>query len=194
MVDLDRVIDGRGTQPGDSIIGIASSGIHSNGLTMARKVLLRDDLRGPRDEFQGRTVLQELITPTDIYVQEAISLIADHDVQAFVNITGDGLLNLNRINCPGVGFVLDNLPFPYPVFNMIQEVGEISDATMYQTFNMGVGFCAIVPAEQESSALEVLQSKGKLASVIGHVIEDPYKSVFIPRLSLIGQGKRFSKT
>ena len=123
-VPLDRILVGQDVRPGDAIIGIASNGIHSNGLTLARKVLLETsglDLHSdPRG--LGHSLGDELLKPTHIYVREAVELLARGvPVRAFVHITSDGLLNIPRVEADGVGFVIDNLlPIP-PIFDLIQD-------------------------------------------------------------------------
>src|SRR5262249_41195529 len=148
IVPLDRVIIGAQVTPGDVILGVRSSGVHSNGLTLARKALfevggLKPDQHVPR---LGTTVGEELLRPTDIYVRPIMDLLNTQRVpiRALVHITGDGFLNLARIKA-AVGFELDGLPEPQPIFGLIQELGHVPGTEMYQVFNMGIGFCVIVP-------------------------------------------------
>ena len=195
LVPLDRVIIGRDLAPGDVVIGIGSNGIHSNGLTLARRAFFE---RGGFDVghvFPELGVLlgEELLRPTWIYVPEALDIIARvPTVKALVNITGDGLLNLPRVAAP-VGFEIDNLPPPPPVFRLIQQYGEIDDAEMYEVYNMGVGFCVLAAERDCAQILKILQHHRRPARVIGHVIADDSKSVHIPAAGLIGKGKRFRR-
>ncbi|MCD6522973.1 MAG: phosphoribosylformylglycinamidine cyclo-ligase [Candidatus Diapherotrites archaeon] len=139
IVGVGEEITGRRISEGDVLIGLESSGIHSNGLTLARKVL---------DDWS------ELIEPTRIYVKPIMELIKQCDVKGLANITGGGMLNLLRLGC---GFEITNLAEPQKVFLDIQEAGHISDEEMYKTFNMGVGFCVVVPKTSVDTALDVLK-------------------------------------
>ena len=171
-VDLDAVNVGAAVQPGDSILGIASSGIHSNGLTLARRVFFESAGLGPGDHADGlgETVGEALLRPTHIYVREALDLLASEvPVHALAHITGDGFLNLTRIEA-SVGMRLDALPAPPAVFAVLRRLGAIEDAEMYRVFNMGIGFCAIVPAAHEARALEILGACGKACRRIGTVV------------------------
>jgi phosphoribosylformylglycinamidine cyclo-ligase len=136
-VPLDRIIVGQDIQPGDVLIGLASSGIHSNGLTLARRVLLMSEgLPIDRDLPElGRTLGEELLTPTRIYVREISAMLdAELPIKALLHITGDGLLNLRRVQAE-MGFMIEYLPEPQPIFGLIQERGRVSEAEMYQVFN-----------------------------------------------------------
>ena len=139
LVPLDRIITGRDLTPGDAVIGIASNGIHSNGLTLARRAFFERAEIGLDHVFPelGVPLGQELLRPTPIYVPEALDIFKQvPTVKALVNITGDGLLNLPRV-AARVGFELDNLP-PIPtIFRLIQRSGEVDDTEMYEVFNMG---------------------------------------------------------
>ncbi|HKS88771.1 MAG TPA: phosphoribosylformylglycinamidine cyclo-ligase [Stellaceae bacterium] len=192
-VPLDRIIVGRDIVPGDAVIGIASDGIHSNGFTLARRVLFRDAALSP-DHVPaelGHSLGEELLRPTPIYVQEILELIERVPVlKALVHITGDGLLNLPRVAAE-VGFVLDDLPPPPPIFRLIEELGDVARAEMFEVFNMGVGFCIVVPAADADATLAILARHGRRATVIGHAVADPEKSVHLPQHNLIGSGKRF---
>ncbi len=188
-VALDAVNTGAAVQPGDSIVGIASNGIHSNGLTLARRVFFEsagltvDD----RVEDLGETVGEALLRPTYIYVREALELLASEvPVHALAHITGDGFLNLTRIEAK-VGMRLDALPAPPPVFSVLQRLGGIEDAEMYRVFNMGIGFCAIVPPAHEARAIEILGGDGKACQRIGRVVEDAKERVWIEQAGLVGR-------
>ena len=188
-VALDAVNVGAAVRPGDSILGIASSGIHSNGLTLARRVFFESAGLGVGDtaEGLGESVGEALLRPTCIYVREALDLLgSDVPVHALAHITGDGFLNLTRI-AAAVGMRLDALPEPPAVFAAMQRLGGIPDAEMYRVFNMGVGFCAIVPAAHEARALDILGAHGKACSRIGTVVDDPERRVWIERAGLVGR-------
>jgi phosphoribosylformylglycinamidine cyclo-ligase len=192
-VALDRILVGRDLQPGDAVVGIASSGIHSNGMTLTRRVLFEQ--AGARIDTHvaelGCTIGEELLRPTFIYVPEILEVLGTiSSVRALIHITGDGLLNLPRVDAP-VGFVIDELPPPPPLFGLIEKLGGVSRAEMFEVYNMGIGFCAIVAAGDADRTLAILASHGRGASVIGHAIADPSKSVHLPRENLVGTGKKF---
>jgi phosphoribosylformylglycinamidine cyclo-ligase len=195
LVALDRIIIGRDLAPGDVVIGIASSGIHSNGLTLARRAFFERGKFGVDHVFPelGVPLGEELLRPTLIYVPEVLDILARvPNVKGLVNITGDGLLNLPRVAAK-VGFELDNLPPTPPIFRLIQHYGEVDDPEMYEVFNMGVGFCVLAAERDCAAILTILQHHGRAAQVIGHVIADDSKSVHLPGPGLIGQGKRFHR-
>lgn len=200
-VDLDSIIDGTEVEPGDVIVGIPSSGIHSNGLTLARKVLMGDldpeesleTLRALSVE-QGRDIGDDLLEPTRIYVDEVMAAIeAGLPIHGIVHVTGDGFLNLLRLKSD-VSYVVETLPVTPPIFDLIQEKGGIADSEMYTVFNMGIGLCLVVPKDSASSLLESLAAVGcDDAMVIGSVekrVDEP--SVTIKPKQLVGQGKSFT--
>jgi phosphoribosylformylglycinamidine cyclo-ligase len=192
-VKLDRIIVGRNVRPGDRVIGLASNGLHSNGYTLARRVLF-DEAKLSVDDVVpalGGTLGEELLRPTFIYVPEIIELIERvPDVAALIHITGDGLLNLPRVDAE-TGFVLDTMPPPPPIFGLIEQRGGISRAEMFEVYNMGIGFCAVLPERDVEAALAILARHNRRAWVIGHAVADPEKSVRLPTHGLIGNGKRF---
>lgn len=194
-VQLDKILTGRHIEPEDRVIGIQSSGIHSNGLTLARKAFFKRaqplSLNHPVPGT-GESLGEELLRPTLIYVREVIEILKQiPDVKALVNITSDGLLNLNRVENPRVGFVIDEMPETPQIFKMIQQFGDVSAAEMYELYNMGVGFCVIVSDTDVGSVLSILEKHDRKAWVIGKVIEDPDKGVYLPRQGLRGYKKRF---
>jgi phosphoribosylformylglycinamidine cyclo-ligase len=194
-VPLNKILTGRNLEPGDQIIGIQSSGIHSNGLTLARKAFFKRDRPFPLDYLMPETGVslgEELLRPTLIYVREMMEILKTiSDVKALVNITSDGLLNLNRVDNPRVGFLIDEMPDAPEIFKLIQHYGEVHTAEMFEVYNMGVGFCVVVDETKVSSALSILEKHGRKAWVIGKVIEDPSKGVYIPCHRLKGHKKRF---
>jgi phosphoribosylformylglycinamidine cyclo-ligase len=167
LVPLDRVVTGSRAQAGDAIVGIPSSGVHSNGLTLARRVL--DDLREAPPELGGRTVSDELLEPTVIYVRAVLELLASEvDVRALAHITGDGFLNLTRLEAE-VGYRIDApLPVP-PVFRLIAERGRVEEAELWEVFNMGCGFCVVVPQADAAAAVELLSRHHAGTAVIGEI-------------------------
>ena len=207
IVPLDRIILGQEVTPGDVIIGVRSSGIHCNGLTLARRALFdRGGLKPDQSMSElGRTVGEELLRPTDIYVRPVMDLLNKQHVpiKALVNITSDGFLNLARIKA-SVGFELDNLPEPQTIFDVIQQRGNVSLSEMYRVFNMGIGFCVIVRDDPPTlSAVEQtfaahFASDGRRFEThrIGKVvkIEDDRRQVSLPKQNLVGEGEEFRST
>ncbi|MGH2861963.1 MAG: phosphoribosylformylglycinamidine cyclo-ligase [Solirubrobacteraceae bacterium] len=175
VVELDKIIDGRGVRPGDAIIGLPASGIHSNGITLARRALLDDgqlSLEQKPELLGGKSVADVLLEPTVIYVRAILALIASEiDVRGLAHITGGGLMNLRRIGT-GVGYTISRpLPSP-PVFELIASFGEIAAAEMWEVFNMGCGFVAMVPAQQADAATALLEGFHPGAAVIGAISGD----------------------
>ncbi len=156
LVPLDGVVDGSAIRPGDAIVGVPSSGLHSNGYTLARRVLAGLPLDGDPEGRLGRPLGDVLLEPTEIYVRAVADLLAsDVDVRGLAHITGDGLNNLLRLG-GGVGYRIDE-PLPaQPIFALIAERGGISDQEMHEVFNMGCGFCAIVPGADLAATIEIL--------------------------------------
>ena len=192
-VPLDRIIVGRDIVPGDRVIGIASNGLHSNGFSLARRALFAQAGLKPEQRIAelGGELGIEMLRPTFIYVPEILEIIERiATLKALVHITGDGLLNLSRVAAEA-GFVLDTLPPPPPIFALIARCGGIAAAGMFEVFNMGLGFCIVVGAGDADATLATLARHGRTASVIGHAIADPERSVGLPQQGLIGRGKRF---
>ena len=197
LVALDRVIVGQGVAPGDAVLGFESSGLHSNGYTLARRVLLEQGgLRlDQRVEDLGRTLGEELLEPTRIYVREVLEILGSGiEVKALIHVTGDGLLNLARVQAP-VGFEITSLPEPKPIFGLVQRLGQVPDAEMYAVFNMGVGFCVVVPddAAQIERVTEIAARHGTACHRIGRAVADEQRRVTIPSKSLTGMGDKFVK-
>ncbi len=200
QVKLDQINTGQNIQPGNLILGLASSGVHSNGLTLARRVLLGETLDEQKEkvnqyeESLGRTLGAELLEPTRIYVQPVMAMLeAGIDIRAMVHITGGGLTNLNRVQTDNIRFVIDPLPDLLPVYELIQEAGGISDAEMYEVFNMGTGFCVIVDHANDAGQVHTLcKQYGISCHGIGQVEPWTGKEVFIPSKSLKSSGSGFS--
>ena len=132
----------------------------------------------------GRTLGEELLEPTTIYVREVLEVLrAGFAVHALAHITGDGLLNLARVAAPR-GYRLDNLPEPPPIFSLIQRLGGLGVAEMYRVFNMGVGFALAVPAAQADTALALLRPTLPGAQIIGRAVDDPIRQITLTQHSL----------
>jgi phosphoribosylformylglycinamidine cyclo-ligase len=195
-VDLERIIAGADIMPGDVIVGLRSSGIHSNGLTLARKVLFGQvhlDVHAYSDHLGG-VVGEVLLEPTRIYVREILDMLrAGLAIKGLAHITSDGLLNLPRLRNP-VGYVVERVPEPQPIFSLIQELGGITDAEMYKTFNMGVGFCVIVAPADAERARGIAASHGTESIVLGYTDADERRRVRITPKDLVGEAKQFRST
>jgi phosphoribosylformylglycinamidine cyclo-ligase len=154
VLSLDALVDGSAVEPGDPLIGLPSSGLHSNGYTLARRALQGIPLG---DERLGEPLEEVLLRPTEIYAQAVLELLrSPARVHGLAHITSGGLENLLRLRAE-VGFHVDDpLPVP-PVFALIQERAEVSDEEMHQVFNMGCGFCCVIAAADEEIALQTLR-------------------------------------
>jgi len=171
-VALDAIIDGRQVAPGDSIIGLPSSGLHSNGYTLARKALDGLDMAEDPDGRLGRPLGEALLEPTEIYVKPIVELLrSEVDVRGLAHITSGGVNNLLRLAAP-VGYEI-NAPLPIPpLFALIAERGNVPDEEMHEVFNMGCGFALVVPENDEARALELLRAHYPGAARIGRVTDD----------------------
>ncbi|PRW62486.1 phosphoribosylformylglycinamidine cyclo-ligase [Actinopolyspora mortivallis] len=173
VVEADDMLGPDRVRPGDVLIAMGSSGLHSNGYSLARHVLLeqaRMPLSGHVEEF-GRTLGEELLEPTRIYAKECLALAAEAEVRAFAHVTGGGIAaNLERVLPQGLSAVIDRGTWtPDPVFGLIAQRGRIENAEMERTFNMGVGMVAVVAAEDVDRALAVLTARHSPAWVLGEV-------------------------
>jgi phosphoribosylformylglycinamidine cyclo-ligase len=167
-VALDSIVDGSAVQPGDAVIGLPSSGIHSNGYTLVRRALDGIPLD---DDRLGRPLGEVLLEPTEIYVKPVLELLGSEvEVRGLAHITSGGLGNLRRLAAE-VGYEIDDpLPVP-PVFELIQERSNTSNEEMREVFNMGCGFCAVVAPDDEAAALDLLRSHYPEAKRIGRATE-----------------------
>jgi phosphoribosylformylglycinamidine cyclo-ligase len=194
VVEAEAVLGPERVRPGDVIIGMGSSGLHSNGYSLARHVLLeigRMPLEGQVEEF-GRTLGEEMLEPTRIYAKDCLAVMAEADVRTFAHITGGGMAaNVARVIPPGLRAVLDRGTWtPAPVFSMIAQRGRVDRLEMERTFNMGVGMVAVVASEDADRALAVLTARHVPAWVLGEIApigDDPD----VARGELVGDHPRF---
>ncbi len=166
LVALDEIVTGDRIEPGDALIGLPSSGLHSNGYTLARRALAQVPLE---DDRLGRPLDEVLLEPTVIYVRAVLELLRSPiDVRGLAHITGDGLNNLLRLSAE-VGYEIDAPLAVPPVFELIAELGGVSRSEMHEVFNMGLGFVCVVPGGDADSALELLRRHHEGAARIGRV-------------------------
>jgi phosphoribosylformylglycinamidine cyclo-ligase len=170
-VALDAIIDGSAVRPGDVVIGLPSSGLHSNGYTLARSALSGISLAGDPEGRLGRPLGDELLEPTEIYVKPVLELLRSGiEVRGLAHITSGGLGNLLRL-VAGVGYEIDD-PLPVlPIFELIQERSGTSDDEMHDVFNMGCGFCCVVAASDEAGALDLLRRHYPEVKRVGRATE-----------------------
>jgi phosphoribosylformylglycinamidine cyclo-ligase len=174
-VALDSIVDGSAVRPGDPVIGLPSSGLHSNGYTLARAALEGLPLGEDPEGRLGRPLGEVLLEPTEIYVKPVLELLRSAaEVRGLAHITSGGLRNLLRLAAE-VGYEIDEpLPAP-PVFELIRERGGVSDEEMHEVFNMGCGFCLVVAADDEAAALELLRRHYPEAKRIGRATAGPHE-------------------
>ena len=174
IVDKDKIIDGSKMQAGDVLVGVASSGVHSNGFSLVRKVfgLNKEKLETYYEEL-GCTLGEALLTPTRLYVKPALAAIEAADVKAISHITGGGFYeNIPRMMRKGLTAKVDRSAVPVlPIFDLIAKTGNIPERDMFNTFNMGVGMCMAVSKETADAAIKALNDAGEKAFVIGEVVE-----------------------
>jgi len=188
-----QAIDGSAVLPGDVVIGLPSSGLHSNGYSLARQALFTKGRLALDDHVpgSGRRLADALLQPTRVYVNAAEALwAAGITPRGMAHISGGGLLNITRL-AANVSYQLDTLPATPDVFTLIADAGEIGEATMYATLNMGIGFCVVVSRDDGQAALDSLKKAGEDAVRIGTVTGRPGRFVEIPSAGLIGKGDAF---
>lgn len=194
-VRLDSIIDGSTIEEHDVLLGIESSGVHSNGFTLARKALF--DVKKYTAQTYiaelGTTVGEELLKPTHIYVPYVLEMLSQGvKLKALAHITGGGLLNLTRINSD-FGFEIENLPDTPPIFSLIQESGNVSDEEMFRTYNMGVGFCLVTPFDDVVNVFDICHKHNIKCYKLGYAVKDKEKKIIIQSRGLAGQGESFKK-
>ena len=175
VVDESKMLDKRNVKAGDVLIALPSSGVHSNGFSLVRKVFDVEnvDLNKPIEELGGQGLGETLLTPTKIYVKPLLALMEELDVKSTAHITGGGFYeNIPRSLPDGLSAkIKKDAVKVLPVFKYLQQVGDISERDMFNTFNMGVGMICIVEAAEADKALEILQANGEDAYLLGEVIE-----------------------
>ena len=183
VVDKKKILDNTRMRSGDVVIALASTGIHSNGFSLCRKVFNIDNndpqLYIPREELGGKTVAEALLVPTRIYVKAILALLETVDVKGISHITGGGFYeNIPRSIPDGLGAKINKSAVRVlPIFDLIAKTGNIPERDMYNTYNMGVGMSVVVPADQVDTALEILKANGETAYVIGEIVESDEKVI-----------------
>ena len=173
VVDRDKMIDKTTMRPGDVVIGLASSGVHSNGFSLVRKVFENWDMAAPRPELGGKSLYEALIAPTRIYVKPVLALLEKVSVRGISHITGGGFYeNVPRSIPQGLCARIRKDAVKTPaIFDLIAKAGSIPERDMFNTFNMGVGMTIVVPAEQADEALGILNAADAEAGVLGEIVE-----------------------
>ena len=175
VVDKSKIIDNTKMNEGDGIIALASSGVHSNGFSLVRKVLDVEnaDIKTPLEKLGGKSIGETLLTPTKIYVKPVLALLDNVDVKGISHITGGGFYeNIPRSIPEGLGAKIQRDAIKVlPIFELIAEKGNISERDMFNTFNMGVGMSIVVAKENVEKSLEILRENGEDAYVIGEIIK-----------------------
>ncbi|WP_442603051.1 phosphoribosylformylglycinamidine cyclo-ligase [Paenibacillus sp. KN14-4R] len=175
IVDKSKMIDGSTIQAGDVVLGLASSGVHSNGFSLVRKLLLEDKGYTLQDEVAelGGKLGDVLLTPTRIYVKQVLAMLEKVKVKGLAHITGGGFIeNIPRVLPAGVNVDIEYGAWPIlPIFELMQRVGDISNRDMFTTFNMGIGMVIVVPAEEAEEAIRIAAEQGEVAYKIGQVTE-----------------------
>ena len=179
VVDRDRIIDQKSMRAGDVILALPSSGVHSNGFSLVRKVFDVEncDLRVPVSALGGKSLGETLLTPTKIYVKPVLALLEQVKVKGISHITGGGFYeNIPRSIPDGLGAEIDRAAVRVlPIFHLIAQTGNISERDMFNTFNMGVGMSIVVAPEDADRALQILHENGEDAYVIGRIVESAEK-------------------
>lgn len=173
VVDKSKILDPSTMKAGDVVIALPSSGVHSNGFSLVRKVfdVENSDIKSPREELGGKSIGETLLAPTKIYVKPVLALLEQVKVKGISHITGGGFYeNIPRSIPNGLGAVIERKAVKVlPIFDLIAKVGNISERDMFNTFNMGVGMSIVVAREDADKAVEILKANGEDAYVIGKI-------------------------
>ena len=185
IVDKKKILDNTKTQVGDVVIALASSGVHSNGFSLCRKVFdidkNPDDLYRACEELGGKSVAETLLTPTKIYVKSVLALLEKVNVRGISHITGGGFYeNIPRSIPDGLGAKIEKSAVRIlPIFDLLAKTGNIDERDMFNTFNMGVGMSIVVAKEDVEKSLEILKANGEDAYVIGEIVESDDKITIV---------------
>lgn len=176
VVDKSKIVNGSTIQAGDTVIGLASSGVHSNGFSLVRKLLLEQAGHALQDrlpELGGEALGDVLLTPTKLYVKPVLGLLEKVQVKGMAHITGGGFIeNIPRVLPEGVNVEIDYGMWPIlPIFSLLQQTGDVSNRDMFTTFNMGIGLVIVVAEQDAEAALSALRASGETPYVIGRVTE-----------------------
>ncbi|PWM47234.1 MAG: phosphoribosylformylglycinamidine cyclo-ligase [Clostridiales bacterium] len=177
LVDKNKIIDGSAVKKGDALIGVASSGVHSNGFSLVRKLfgLNEDNAKTTVNTYSdelGRTIGEALLAPTKIYVKPVFELMKEVNIHAMSHITGGGFYeNIPRMLPDGTSAKISKTFEILPIFNLMQKIGNISDRDMFNTYNMGVGLCLAVDQADADKAVKILEANGEKAYIIGEIVE-----------------------
>ena len=181
IVDKDRIINNKTMKAGDVVIALPSSGVHSNGFSLVRKVfdVENADIKSPVAELGGKSIGETLLTPTKIYVKPVLALLEKVTVKGISHITGGGFYeNIPRSIPEGLGAKIDKSAVRIlPIFDLLAKTGNISERDMFNTFNMGVGMSIVVAKEDVDTALEILKANGEDAYIIGEIVESDEKVI-----------------
>ncbi len=181
IVDKDKIIDNKTMCEGDVVIALPSSGVHSNGFSLVRKVfdVENADIKTPVEELGGKSVGETLLTPTKIYVKPVLALLEQVKVKGISHITGGGFYeNIPRSIPDGLGAKIDKASVKIlPIFELIAKTGNISEHDMFNTFNMGVGMSIVVAKEDAEKALSILKDNGEDAYIIGEIVKSDDKVI-----------------
>ncbi|MFQ5970175.1 MAG: phosphoribosylformylglycinamidine cyclo-ligase [Nitrososphaerales archaeon] len=182
MADKDKLVLGNKIASDDIIVGAESNGLHSNGYSLVRKLLLRKYKIKQKISELGSTLADELLRPTKIYVKPVLEILNSEEVHGLAHITGGAFTKLTRLTNK-FGFELDKMPEQQPIFKLIQKNAKIDDKEMYVTFNMGIGFCVIVPKNSEDRVMSTFRRHGIQSTVIGKIKNT--RGVYIRNLRLV---------
>ncbi len=179
MVDKKNILDNKTMREGDVVIALPSSGVHSNGFSLVRKVfdIEHCDLKSPREELNGKSLGEALLAPTKIYVKPMLALFDKVKVKGVSHITGGGFFeNIPRSIPDGLGAEIEKSAVKIPpIFRLIQKAGNVPERDMFNTFNMGVGMSVVVAEKDEAAALEILRATGEDAYTIGRIVKSDVK-------------------
>jgi len=173
VVEKSKVVTGEQIEEGDILIGLASNGIHSNGYSLVRKILLEQNKLNLKDQYEPLTEIlgEELLKPTRIYVQAVLNVLKKYEIKGMAHITGGGFIeNIPRMLKEGLGAEIDFGSWPIPsIFTFIQEKGNLSQKEMFEVFNMGIGFVLVVDEKVLNDCIQILEESGEKAYIIGRI-------------------------